>query len=75
MSEPPKILQVYKDPQLTSRNPATLAKRAGVTLAAAKSFLRDREEAQVGKERRASKKQRSYQQVMSAVCGSAIPYI
>jgi len=44
-----ELLKVYKDPQLTSRNPATLAKRAGVTLAAAKSFLRDREEAQVRK--------------------------
>ena len=41
------LLEVYKDPTLTSRNPATLAKRAGVTVADAKSFLRDREEAQV----------------------------
>lgn len=44
-----ELLKVYKDPRLTSRNPATLAKRAGVTIAAAKSFLRDREEAQVRK--------------------------
>ena len=43
------LLEVYKDPTLTSRNPATLAKRAGVTVAVAKAFLRDREEAQVRK--------------------------
>jgi hypothetical protein len=43
------LLEVYKDPKRTSRNPETLAKRAGVTVAAAKSFLRDREEAQVRK--------------------------
>ena len=41
------LLDVYKDPLRTSRNPATLEKRAGVTIAAAKGFLRDREEAQV----------------------------
>ena len=41
------LLDAYKDPLRTSRNPVTLAKRAGVSLAAAKSFLRDREEAQV----------------------------
>ena len=43
------LLEVYEDPKLTSRNPETLAKRAGVTISAAKSFLRDREEAQVRK--------------------------
>ena len=43
------LLDVYKDPLRTSRNPETLAKRAGVTVLAAKSFLRDREEAQVRK--------------------------
>ena len=41
------LLEVYKDPKQTSRNPATLAKRAGVTTAEARAFLRDREEAQV----------------------------
>ena len=41
------LLEVYKDPLRTSRSAATLAKRAGVTVAAAKGFLRDREEAQV----------------------------
>ena len=41
------LLVVYKDPKQTSRNPATLAKRAGVTVAEARGFLRDREEAKV----------------------------
>ena len=41
------LLKVYKDPLRTSRSAATLAKRAGVTVTAAKGFLRDREEAQV----------------------------
>ena len=41
------LLEVYKDPKQTSRNPATLAKRAGVTTVEARAFLRDREEAQV----------------------------
>ena len=41
------LLEVYKDPKQTSRNPVTLAKRAGVTTAEARAFLRDREEAQV----------------------------
>ena len=43
------LLEVYKDPKQTSRNPATLAKRAGVTVAEARAFLRDREQAQVRK--------------------------
>ena len=43
------LLEVYKDPLRTSRNAATLAKRAGVPVAEARSFLRDREEAQVRK--------------------------
>ena len=43
------LLDVYKDPLRTSRSPETLAKRAGITVLAAKSFLRDREEAQVRK--------------------------
>ena len=41
------LLEVYKDAKLIIRNPATLAKPAGVTVVAARDFLRDREDAQV----------------------------
>ena len=43
------IKAVYDDPRTSSRNPATLAKRAGVTPAAAAAFLKDQASRQVTK--------------------------
>jgi hypothetical protein len=37
----PSIKAIYDDPRTSSKNPATLAKRAGVTTAAAAAFLKD----------------------------------
>ena len=68
------LLEVYKDPLRTSRNPATLAKRAGVTVAVAKAFLRDREEAQVRK-RAAFGMPLTYQLVTKGVYGSVTQFI
>ena len=43
------IRATYYDPRTSSRNPATLAKRAGVTTAAAAKFLRDQASSQITK--------------------------
>jgi len=43
----PTIDQVFGDPRTTSRNSTTLAKRAGVTRAAAAAFLKDQASTQV----------------------------
>ena len=43
------LASVYANPATTTRNAATLAKRAGVTIAAASAFLRDQAAAQVRK--------------------------
>ena len=43
------LASVYADPAQTTRNATTLAKRAGVTVASAKAFLRDQGSAQVRK--------------------------
>ena len=45
------IQAVFNDPADTSRNPATLAKRAGVPPAAAVEFLRDQAASQITKKR------------------------
>ena len=45
----PSIKHVFDDPRTTSRNPSTLAKRAGVSLQAATAFLRDQSAAQITK--------------------------
>ena len=45
----PSIKATYDDPRTSSRNPATLAKRAGVTTAAAAKFLRDQASSQITK--------------------------
>ena len=41
------IRDIFSDPRTSSRDPATLAKRAGVTLAAATAFLKDQASIQV----------------------------
>ena len=43
----PSIKAVFDDPRTTSRNPTTLAKRAGATVKAATAFLRDQAAAQI----------------------------
>ena len=43
------IKATYDNPRTSSRNPATLAKRAGVTTAAAAAFLRDQAASQITK--------------------------
>ena len=45
----PSIKHVFDDPRTTSRNPSTLAKRAGVSPRAATAFLRDQSAAQITK--------------------------
>ena len=44
------MLKAFEDPKATSRNPATLAARTGVPLAAAAAFLRDQAASQITKE-------------------------
>ena len=44
------MLKAFEDPKATSRNPATLAARTGVPLAAATAFLRDQAASQITKE-------------------------
>ena len=45
----PSIKSVFDDPRTTSRNPATLAKRAGVSTKVATAFLRDQASSQITK--------------------------
>ena len=45
----PSIKQVFDDPRTSSRNPATLAARAGVTRKEAAAFLRDQAASQIRK--------------------------
>ena len=35
------LAEIYEDPRRTSRDPAVLAKRAGVSIKSAKAFLRE----------------------------------
>ena len=44
------MLKAFEDPAVTSRNPTTLAKRAGVAPAAAAAFLRDQAASQITKQ-------------------------
>ena len=48
-NEMSSIKATYDDPRTSSRNPATLAKRAGVTPAAAAAFLKDQVSRQISK--------------------------
>ena len=43
----PNIKAIFDDPRTTSRDPATLAKRAGTSSKAAAGFLRDQAAAQI----------------------------
>ena len=45
----PTLKEIYDDPKTTSRNPTTLAKRAGCTVAGAKRFLNSLSGVQLGK--------------------------
>ncbi|MFO0202631.1 MAG: hypothetical protein ACK528_05825, partial [Alphaproteobacteria bacterium] len=45
----PTLQEVYDNPKTTSRNPTTLAKRAGTTVAGAKRFLNSLSSTQLGK--------------------------
>jgi len=44
------LKSVYEDPRTSTRDPALLAKRAGVTVGSAKSFLRDQTSSQVAQQ-------------------------
>ena len=44
------MLKAFEDPALSSRNPVTLAARAGATPAAATAFLRDQAPSQIMKQ-------------------------
>ena len=44
------LKSVYEDPRTSTRDPALLAKRAGVTVESAKSFLRDQTSSQVAQQ-------------------------
>ena len=45
----PTLQEVYDNPKTSTRNPTTLAKRAGTTIAGAKRFLNSLSSTQLGK--------------------------